>query len=357
MQCLGPARTRRRRAGIGSGLGLGLALVGCTAVGRLPESPGGPAWPPPPESPRLVWVGELRGPESLGLDGGFAARAVRFLAGEPVPTFRHPSAVAVAGRAAGTGGAGTEGPARLAVADSETRTVHLFDLARGAHTALTSASDAPLRSPVGLAFDADGRLYVCDSARGEVLRYRSDGAFDRVVGGPFARPAGVAVDPVRGRLYVADAAEHVVRRLDLEGAPLGAIAQPFAFPTHLAVDREGNVLVSDSMGFQVVIVSPEGERLAAVGKVGDGSGDLQRPKGVAADSAGHVYVADAIFDNVQVFGRDGRLLLSVGSAGNGPGELALPAGVASDEADRLYIADTWNGRVVVLRYLHGKAGE
>ena len=278
---------------------------------------------------------------------------MRAIAGEREPDLVHPYAVATFGEAVGTGpGGGTAvGPARIAVSDMQVRGVFVFDLAAGDYQLLTSAGGTSLASPVGVAFDGDGRLYVCDSALGRIVRYGTDLAFDRVVTDQFERPAGVAIDRKRGRLYVADAAQHIVRRLDLEGRTAGVVALPFAFPTHLAVDDSGRLLVSDSMDFQVVVVSSEGERLGAVGKVGDGSGDLQRPKGVASDSVGHLYVVDAIFDNVQIFSMDGRLLLSFGSAGNGMGEMALPAGIATDPRDTIYVADTYNGRVLVLQYL------
>lgn len=330
-------------------------MMACATAGHLPQDDLGPAWPPPPEAARLVRVGELRGAADLDMEEGFGAAALRFLAGEATPELMRPYAVAVFGEAIGTGPAGgsAPGPARLAVTDTEARAVFLFDLEAGDTHVLETAGGAALQAPVAAAFDAGGRLYVCDSGRAEVLRFGPDGAFERVVAGRFERPAGLAVDRARGLLYVSDAGQHVVRRFDLEGRPRGAVAHSFAFPTHLAVDARGRLFISDSMGFQVVVVSPEGERLAAVGRIGDGSGDLQRPKGVAADSDGHIYVADAIFDNVQVFDTSGRLLLAAGSAGNGPGELALPAGVAVDERDLLYVADAYNGRVVILRYLRG----
>ena len=105
------------------------------------------------------------------------------------------------------------------------------------------------------------------------------------------------------------------------------------------------------MSFRVLVVAPGGAVTAAVGRLGDGSGDLQSPKGVASDSEGHLYVVDALFDKVQIFDREGRLLLAFGAGGGGPGQFSMPAGLTIDSHDLLFVADSFNRRVQVFRYL------
>lgn len=346
----------RRRATIllaAAAAALFLAASGCASRAHLPGALAPMLWPPAPEAPRIHLVGEFAGPEDLGLARGPIGRVIDWIAEPSENRLVRPYAVAVAGTAQGTGPGDTAapGPAVIAVSDTGAKVVHLFDLEHRAHRVVSEVGDVRrLTSPVGVAFDAQRRLYVCDSVLAAVVRYQADGAFDRVISEGFARPAGIAIDAASGVLYVSDAAEHAVRQFDLDGKPLGLLQIPVRFPTHLAF-ASGRVLVCDSLGFRVLVVAPDGKVEASVGQLGDGSGDLQRPKGVALDSDGHVFVVDALFDNVQVFGQDGAFLLPFASRGSGPGELSLPAGLAIDARDFVYVADTFNGRVQVFRYL------
>jgi sugar lactone lactonase YvrE len=333
-----------------------LAAGACATRARLPGPASVRVWPPAPERARIELLGEFGGPRDLGIRRTAGRGLVSLLTGTETGQLEHPYSIAAYGDVEGTGPGGREarGPARLAVADTGTKVVHLFDLERGRHRVLARyAGQRHLESPVAVAFDASGRLYVCDSAQRLVLRYDAAGAFDRILSRSFARPAGLAIDRTRGVVYVADAVEHVVRRLDLDGKPGGDVPIPFRFPTHLAVDGEGRLVVSDAMNFRVVVLAADGRPLATVGRSGDATGNLQRPKGVALDTEGHLYVVDALFDNVQIFDLRGRLLLTFGSAGGGPGELALPAGLVIDERNLIYVADTYNGRIQLFRFLGG----
>lgn len=333
---------------------LGVLLAACRSAAHLPGPDPLRAWPPPPERARVVLLGEVRIPRDLGIRRRGLGRILSAIAGASDGRLYRPYAVAVSAAPAATGPDGSPGPARLAVSDTEARVVHLFDLERGRYRVLSAVGETErLSSPVGVAFDGEGRLYVSDSALGAVVRYGADGDFDRVLSQNLVRPSGLAVDASRRRLYVADTAEHVVRRFDLDGTPRGALTEPLRFPTHLFLDRRGRLAVSDTMNFRAVVFGSDGAVLATVGKPGDSSGSLHRPKGVALDSAGHLYVVDALFDNLQIFDLEGRLLLAVGSAGDGPGEFALPAGLAIDEQDRVYVADSFNARVQIFRFVGG----
>ena len=333
-----------------------LLLTGCVSSGKLPGSTPLRVWPPAPQRARIALLGEIRGPQELEMTGGLGRGIIRLLTGYEPEKLRRPYAVAVTGDVEGTGPGGERGPELLAVADTEAKVVQLFDLKRGKqHILAEMDGDLRLLSPVGVAFDADRRLYVVDSALAALVRFGPDGEFDRVLSRGFQRPAGVGVDAADGVVYVSDAAEHTVRKFDLEGQPLGTMRVPFRFPTHLGVDRRGRLVVADTMNFRVMVFAPDGKPIFSTGKrPGDASGNLQRPKGVALDSDDHLYVVDALFDNVQIFDLKGALLLAFGSAGDGAGEFALPAGIAIDQRDLIYLADSYNGRVQVFRYLGGK---
>jgi len=66
------------------------------------------------------------------------------------------------------------------------------------------------------------------------------------------------------------------------------------------------------------IFDKAGQFISTFGRLGDGTGNLSRPKGMAIDQYGHIYVVDALFNNVQIFNEQGKLLLIIGSAVVGP---------------------------------------
>jgi hypothetical protein len=92
----------------------------------------------------------------------------------------------------------------------------------------------------------------------------------------------------------------------------------------------------------------------AVGKIGDSSGAMFRPKAVSVDSEGDLYVVDALWGVVQVFNRQGELLYYFGSRGTHAAEFQLPAGLFIDHSDRVFVVDSFNRRVQVFQYVGPK---
>jgi DNA-binding beta-propeller fold protein YncE len=98
-----------------------------------------------------------------------------------------------------------------------------------------------LYSPVNVAVDQQGKVYVSDAGAFCVQIYDAEGRYLRTQGrqgidpGKFARPRGVAVDK-EGRLYVVDAATQRIQLFDNEGRLLIYLGDPtFRGPgsTHL----------------------------------------------------------------------------------------------------------------------------
>jgi len=108
--------------------------------------------------------------------------------------------------------------------------------------------------------------------------------------------------------------------------------------------------VTDTLNFRVQVFDEEGRFISTFGKLGDGAGDFDKPKGVATDSAGHVYVVEGMNDVVQIFDPSGRLLLAFGESGTGDGEFWLPTGITIAD-DLVYVSDSANRRVQVFEYL------
>jgi len=143
--------------------------------------------------------------------------------------------------------------------------------------------------------------------------------------------------------------------MDLMGSVVQTIGKPgggegeFNFPTELRLDGN-NLMVVDAMNFRVQVLDKSGTFQYAIGKIGDTSGAMFRPKGIAVDSEGDLYVVDGLWGAIQVFNRQGELLYYFGRRGTAPGQFQLPAGLFIDRNDRIYVADSLNRRVQVYRY-------
>ena len=313
----------------------------------FPEAADAPRWPPPPDEPRITWVGQLATSADLkpGLNGWEALGQALF-GKEPARSMLTPIAVC------------TDNASRVFVADSNAQVVHVFDLATRQYAMWRPGKGEPaLAQPVGIAWDAVGRrLLVSDSVAGAIFVFNSAGGYaGRMGGGVLQRPVGLAVDG-RGRVFVADCGAHQVlvfgtdgileERLGTRGEGLGQ----FNYPTNVALDPAGLVYVSDSLNFRVQQFDAQLKPMAAFGKKGDLPGYFAQPKGLATDSEGHVYVVDGQFENVQIFDGQGRVLTDFGEEGAGRGQFWLPTAIFIDGHDRLWVADSYNRRVQVFDY-------
>jgi DNA-binding beta-propeller fold protein YncE len=273
------------------------------------------------------------------------------------------------------------------------------------------ARRARLNSPVAVATDARGDVYIVDQALNDVRRVSPQGIISRVAGsgrecstaprcgdgGPATdarlnQPWGVAVDPA-GTVYIADYDDDEVRRLAPDGvitrfAGTGrfcnlavgcgdggpATRARLSSPAGLAIDGAGDVLIADSNDHEVRRVSPDGTitRLAGdgmgcarVSRCGDGGpatrARISIPFGVAVAPSGSVFVADFLRNDVRMISPSGTITRVAGTGrrcahaprcGDGGAALAAaldqPAAVAVDGTGRVYVADTEDHEVRVL---------
>jgi len=248
---------------------------------------------------------------------------------------------------------------RLLVADPGQRGVHIYDFEKHKYQFLKGPRGNAFLSPMDVACDATDKIYVSDSARGQVYVFDPRGRFLRAFGkGPEARlerPTGMFLDRATKRLYLTDTLRHQVLVFGLEGGLLQAIgkrgAEPgeFNYPTALTL-AGGKLYVVDAMNFRIQTFTADGQFVSAFGQLGNSTGTLNRPKGIAADTDGNLYIVDALFETVQIFDASGRLLHYFGSSGAAPGQFQLPSGISIDDRNIIYIADSMNHRVQVFRY-------
>lgn len=325
-----------------------LLLAGCVSAPPLPmrDAKVRLVWPRRPERPRIEYLRDIKSPEEVLPEKGRVARFVEYFTGEhtgDVGDFVTPYGIT------------TSGGDVIYVADPGARVVFRLDLAKREVTPISEAGDVPLLSPVGVALDSEGHLYVTDSILDRVFKFNAKGEYLGELKGKFERPAGIAINS-RGEKFVVDVLAHKLKvydkddRFERDFPPAGE-GGALNLPSNVAIDRDNNVYLTDSLNFTIKMYDREGKFLGKVGQIGDSPGFFARPKGVAVDSVGHIYVVDASHSNFQIFNRKGRLLLYVGGEGGGAGEFSLPSGIFIDRSDRIFVVDTYNRRIQIFRYL------
>jgi uncharacterized protein (TIGR03437 family) len=250
---------------------------------------------------------------------------------------------------------------------------------------------ASIGDPTRLATDAAGNVYF--SSLHSVFKVDAAGTLSRVAGNArpgnsgdgaaaaaaqLNSPMGIAVDAA-GNLFVADRDASVVRRIAASGTITtvagngtpgftgdggAATSAQINGPFGVAVDSIGNLYIADTGNEVVRRVAPDGTMWTVAGTgtrgyMGDGeaarSAWLDGPEGVAVDAAGTLYIADTFNGRIRRVGTDGVIstVAGVGSTGvfsgdGGPANsaaLSLPTDVAVDGAGNLYIADFGNSKV------------
>lgn len=237
-----------------------------------------------------------------------------------------------------------------------------------------TGTSARFDAPRSVARDpTTGDFYVADTNNHAIRRVTPEGMVTTVAGlsgawgwedGPgsearFDSPMGVAVDGA-GVVYVADTNNRTIRMIT-EGDVVGTLAVLPAGPVDVAVDGASNVLVSDQSNV-IWRITPEGHVAALAGLAGergciDGFGTAAafgRLQGLALDATGNLYVADAWCSTVRKVTPAGEVTTVAGApdvhvwrdgpvADPNPSERAYfegPRGLALDPfTGELYVSD------------------
>jgi DNA-binding beta-propeller fold protein YncE len=303
---------------------------------------------------QLIWERSFSSEREVKTSRSFWTKVIDTVAGRPeYHVMARPYSIAV------------DSHGRVIVTDPDLAGVHVFDFEKQKYRFLSrEEGKEQLKSPQCVTVDAQDNIYVTDSTTGKVQVWDANLKWRRALGslkggeGFFKRPTGIAVDLAIQRIYVTDTERHKIFVMDMQGNVLQAIGKngvaggEFNFPTELRLTGD-ELIVVDAMNFRVQVLDRSGQFRYSVGRVGEVTGSMYRPKAVAVDSEGDLYVVDGLFDTVQVFDRKGDLLYYFGKTGQGSAEFQLPAGLFIDHNDRVYVVDTFNRRVQVFKYTAG----
>ncbi len=203
---------------------------------------------------------------------------------------------------------------------------------------------------------------VQDSAWGQLPDGRTYGAVSAIYPANDGRSIWVA-ERCGANLCVESDADPVLL-FDLEGALVRSFgAGMFAWPHGMHVDGEGNVWVTDAVGYAPVPdgwghviykFSPEGELLMTLGERGVAGSDertFTKPSDVFVAPDGSIFVADGHDadgnNRVVKFAADGTFLMQWGETGEADGQFRDPHALAMDSEGRLFVGDRGNSRIQI----------
>jgi uncharacterized protein (TIGR03437 family) len=259
------------------------------------------------------------------------------------------------------------------------------------------ATAAALSSPQGVAVDSKGNIFIADTGNHRI-REVTAGVINTIAGGTgtggdggpainaqLSSPVSLAFDP-SGNLYVADSGSTSIRMITPVGIistfvgftnpgsiPFGAgptVQASLAYPQGVAVDTAGNLYIADTSHDRILKVTPAGVVTTVAGSsllangqgVSGFSGDggpataalLNEPYGVAVDTAGNLYIADSLNQRIRKVTPAGVISTIAGTSAQGfsgdggsatSAALGFPANVIADSAGNIYIADWYSRRI------------
>jgi sugar lactone lactonase YvrE len=293
---------------------------------------------------------------------------------------------------------------RMYVADAGTHAVRRIDpdgrvfTVAGTGTSGSSgdggqATSARLNTPVRVAFDAAGNLYIADSGNNKIRKVTPAGTISTYAGTGTAGSTGdggqatsarlrtpydMAIAP-DGTMYIADRANHKIRRVTsagiistvagngtqgYNGDQITATSARLNNPYSVTLDASGNLYIADYDNERVRVVS-NGiiDTFAGTGvATADGDGGpaneagLHKPQYVQVLPSGDMLISESNNNDVRIV-HDGLIDLLAGSRQFGySGDGGLPAlstwsrpsATAVDAQGNIWIADRGNRRVRVI---------
>jgi len=266
------------------------------------------------------------------------------------------------------------------------------------------AANASLSTPVGVAVDASGNVYISDQLNYRIRKVDTSGIITTfagigvagfagdggaAAGAQFSTPSGIAFDPLGNYLIIADTGNNRIRRIGLTGDNViqtivnqspgtagfsgdgasGVHAQ-INNPTDVFVDGSGDLYICDKLNSRIrkvrltngdpgIISTIAGGPSGAGNPLRDGrpatAGGLNDPQGVTVGTDGALYIAERGENRIRVVANstihtlagNGGSVVSYGGDGAAASDALLnqPHGESVDSQGNVYVCDWGNNRV------------
>lgn len=298
-------------------------------------------YPTPPDTARVQFLTAFSSSENtIGKQSAFS----RFIFGESsVRPIKKPYGIAIHS-------------GKIYICDTGLGILEIVDFQKNTFDYFDPQGEGKLKLPLNCFVDNDGKLYVADGLRMQVVVFDAEGKYITALGeADKYKPTDVFV--TSDKIWVANIKNnkiHVYSKATNEllyTFPQSEQGQPdFLYsPANLFVTAD-KVYVSDIGDFKIKVYDHTGKFISSVGSNGTNAGQFVRPKGIAVDREENLYVVDASFENTQIFNKEGKILMFFGGPYKGPGDMWLPAKVVLDY-DNLKFFEKYVDPAYKLNYL------
>ncbi|CAF3753580.1 unnamed protein product [Rotaria sp. Silwood1] len=209
-----------------------------------------------------------------------------------------------------------------------------------------------LYKPTDVLIDKEtNSLIICDSGNRRVIRWsRRRGTSEGEILLNNIACRGLAMD-YQKYLYISDTGKHEVSRYKIEDKNGSVVAgvhrrindsKQLYWPSYVFVERQQTVYVSDNNNHRVIKWNKgaeEGIVIAGVQGKGTAKTQLRNPNGLFVDTCGTLYVADSVNNRVMRW-REGEKNGTIIVGRNG--QLSVPMGLSFDRYGNLYVVDRQN---------------
>ena len=250
---------------------------------------------------------------------------------------------------------------KIFICDPITKGLKIIDLVKNTFTPFVPGGRGQLKQPINCAVDEDGKLYIADGGRKEVVVFDENLNYVTAIGktgtGDNFRPLDVCVSDKKiwitnsknNNIYVYQKEDYKLLKTFPDSTI--SVENNVLFNPINIYFRNGKIYVTDFGDFKIKVFTEDGKYLSSVGEYGKSLGQFVRPKGIAVDKDDNLYVVDAGFENVQVFNSEGKLLMFFGGGPyNAPGDMWLPAKVHIDY-ENMQFYEKWVSPEYELNYL------
>ncbi|WP_318661828.1 hypothetical protein [Treponema sp.] len=181
------------------------------------------------------------------------------------------------------------------------------------------------------------------------IRYTETGSFSGINKENkllFSQPISVLPN-YDGTIWVLTYGSNELLLFDINGTIIKRVTGPlvgFDRPVDIMRLNDGDLLVCESAGDRLAVLSDKGSFKKYIGKKGRGLGELVGPQYACQDENGNIYVSDFGNSRITVFDKEGNGIFNFGSRTAGFDGLKGPTGIACS-GESIYVCDSVKGAI------------